>query len=228
MDRALFDINASFDNIDGIIITHEHSDHIRAIGTISRIHDIPIYANKETWRVILAMKSYNSIPFKNRVSFDGDFYIGSLAVSPFEVSHDAVDPVGFSIYSDNKKAVILTDTGYLPKAVLEIAKSADVCLLESNHDVHMLENGPYPVRLKNRILSRMGHLSNEDASNALIKIINSGCRYFTLAHLSQDNNTPETAYDSARKAALTLGAVDGKDIHIYVAPQYGPGDAIVL
>lgn len=227
IEHALENISASFDNIDGIIITHEHTDHIKAIGTISRKHNIDIYANKDTWNAIL-MKSYHNIPFANRKTFNGDFYIGSLAISPFSVSHDAVDPVGYSIYSNNKKAVIVMDTGYLPKAVLERAKGADACLLESNHDIHMLENGPYPVRLKNRILSRTGHLSNEDASKALIEIINSGCKHFSLTHLSQDNNTPEAAYDSAQKAAHSLGVVAGKDVHIYVAPQFGPGDAIVI
>lgn len=229
MDRALENINATFDNISAVIITHEHIDHIRAIGTISRRHDVPIYANQDTWNAILAMKSFNTIPFKNRVCFDGDFYIGSLAISPFSVSHDAVDPVGYSIYSsDNKKAVILTDTGYLPKHALQMALGADACLLESNHDVHMLENGPYPVRLKNRILSRKGHLSNDAASDALIEIINSGCKNFSLTHLSQDNNTPEAAFDTACAAALRLGAVAGKDVNINVAPQFGPGDAIVI
>ena len=151
IERALSDINASFDIIKGILVTHEHTDHIRAIGVISRKHDIPIYANEETWRVMLTMNSLGSIPFNNRIRYDGDFYIGSLAISPIKISHDSVDPAGYSIFNENKKAVIITDTGYLPKTTLGRMLGADACLIESNHDVHMLENGPYPVRLKNRI-----------------------------------------------------------------------------
>ncbi|MCK5128884.1 MAG: MBL fold metallo-hydrolase [Clostridiales bacterium] len=228
IDRALGDINASLDIIKGILVTHEHVDHIRAVGMLSRKNDIPIYANEDTWKAMLTMNSLGSIPFKNRVRFDGDFYIGSLAISPIKVSHDAADPVGYSIFNENKKAVVISDTGYLSKTVLNRMLGADACLMESNHDVHMVENGPYPVRLKNRILSKKGHLSNHDAAQALMQIINSGCKNFSLTHLSQDNNTPEAAYDSASAAALTLGAVAGKDVNIYVAPQFGPGDAIII
>ena len=221
-------INAEYVNINAVLITHEHIDHIRAISVISRRFDIPIYANENTWAAILNMKSFNDIPIKNRILFDGDFYVGSIAVSPFKISHDAADPVGFSLYANNKKAVVATDTGYFTKEALNAARGADACVLESNHDVHMLENGSYPVSLKNRILSRKGHLSNEDSSKALSQIIESGCINFSLAHLSQDNNTPEAAFDSASKAAGKLGAKVGKDVHIYIAPQYGPGDAIII
>ncbi len=228
IERALSDINASLDNIKGILVTHEHTDHIKAIGMISRKHDIPIYANEETWRVLLTMNSLGNIPFKNRIRFDGDFYIGSLAISPIKVSHDSVAPVGYSIYNDNKKAVLITDTGHLSKTALSRMMGADACFIESNHDVHMLENGPYPVRLKNRILSRKGHLSNHDAAEAIAKIYDSGCRNFSLIHLSQDNNTHEAAFDSAAAAVTALGAVPGKDVNIYIAPQFGPGDAIII
>ncbi len=221
-------VSASYDHIAAVVITHEHIDHIRAISVISRRYDIPIYANENTWNAILNMKSFNDIPIKNRVMFDGDFYVGSLAVSPFKISHDAADPVGYSIFSGNKKAVVATDTGYFTKAAMAAASGADACVIESNHDIHMLENGPYPVSLKNRILSRKGHLSNLDSALALEKIIESGCRNFSLAHLSQDNNTPEAAFDSAAAAVARLGAKVGKDVHIHIAPQFGPGDAIII
>ncbi len=225
---ALERVSAGFEHLKAVVITHEHIDHIRAISVISRRYDVPIYANENTWNAILNMKSFNDIPIKNRVMFDGDFYVGSLAISPFKISHDSADPVGYSIYSGNKKAVVATDTGYFTKAAMSAALGADACVLESNHDVHMLENGPYPVHLKNRILSRKGHLSNHDSSRVIEQIIESGCRNFSLAHLSQDNNTPEAAFDSAAKAAHNLGAKVGKDVNIYVAPQFGPGDAIII
>jgi phosphoribosyl 1,2-cyclic phosphodiesterase len=225
---ALENVSASYEHIKAVVITHEHIDHIRAISVISRRYDIPIYANEDTWNTILNMKSFNDIPLKNRVLFDGDFYVGSLAISPFKISHDAADPVGFSVFSDNRKAVVATDTGYFTKDALSAAMGADACVIESNHDVHMLENGPYPVRLKNRILSRKGHLSNHDSAQVMEQIIQSGCRHFSLAHLSQDNNTPEAAFDSASAAVSRLGAKVGKDVHIHVAPQFGPGDAIII
>lgn len=225
---ALSNVNASFETINAIILTHEHLDHIRAISVISRRYDVPIYANENTWNAILNMKSFNDIPLKNRILFSDDFYIGSIAVSPFKISHDVADPVGFSLYSENKKAIVVTDTGHFTKGAMSAAMGADACVIESNHDVHMLENGPYPVYLKNRILSRKGHLSNHDASKAITQIIESGCRNFSLAHISQDNNTPEAAFSSASAAAVSLGAKVGKDVHIHVAPQFGPGDAIII
>ena len=225
---ALKRISAGYENINAVLITHEHIDHIRAISVISRRFDIPIYANEDTWKAILSMKSFNDIPIKNRILFDGDFYVGSIAVSPFKISHDAANPVGYSLFSKSKKAVVMTDTGYFTKSAMSATKGADACIIESNHDVHMLENGPYPVRLKNRILGRQGHLSNNDSADALSSIIESGCRNFTLAHLSQDNNTPEAALDAASAAATKLGAKVGKDVNIYVAPQFGPGDAIII
>ncbi len=228
LGHALSNVNAGYETIDAVILTHEHIDHIRAISVISRRYDIPIYANEDTWKSILNMKSFNDIPIKNRVLFDGDFYVGSIAVSPFKISHDTADPVGFSLYSGNKKAVVVTDTGCFTKSALNAAMGADACVLESNHDVHMLENGPYPIHLKNRILSRKGHLSNADSAAVLTKIIESGCRNFALAHLSQDNNTPEAALDSASAAAASLGAKVGKDIHINIAPQFGPGEAFII
>ena len=230
--RAIADvlkrINAGYMNINAVLITHEHIDHIRAISVVSRRFDVPIYANENTWAAILAMKSFCDIPTKNRILFDGDFYVGSIAVSPFRISHDSADPVGFSLYSQNKKAVVVTDTGYFTRDALSAASGADACIIESNHDVHMLQNGPYPVSLKNRILSRKGHLSNEDSAIALAQIIESGCRHFSLAHLSEENNTPEAALSSATGAAARLGAKVGKDVHIHVAPQFGPGEAIII
>jgi phosphoribosyl 1,2-cyclic phosphodiesterase len=225
---ALKMVNAGYVNINAVLITHEHIDHIRAISVISRRFDVPIYANEDTWAAILAMKSFGDIPVKNRILFAGDFYVGSIAVSPFKISHDAADPVGFSLYSQNKKAVVVTDTGYFTKESLNAARGADACVLESNHDVHMLENGPYPVRIKNRILGRKGHLSNEDSATALAQIIEGGCRNFSLAHLSEENNTPEAALSSATGAAARLGAKAGKDVNIHVAPQFGPGEAIII
>ena len=228
INDALGMLNAGYENINAVLITHEHIDHIRAISVISRRYNIPIYANEDTWAAILNMKSFNDIPIKNRILFSGDFYVGSIAVSPFKISHDAADPVGYSLFSKNRKAVVATDTGYFTKEALSAASGADACVIESNHDVHMLENGPYPVSLKNRILSRKGHLSNDDSSQALTSIIQSGCTNFSLAHLSQDNNTPEAAFDCASKAAESLGARVGRDVKIHVAPQFGPGDAIII
>lgn len=225
---ALQNVSAGYENINAVLITHEHIDHIRAISVISRRYDVPIYANEDTWAAILNMKSFNDIPTKNRILFDGDFYVGSIAISPFKISHDTADPVGFSLYSNNKKAVVVTDTGHFTKDALAAAMGADACVIESNHDVHMLQNGPYPVVLKNRIMSRKGHLSNADSAQVITQIIQSGCRNFSLAHLSQDNNTPEAAFDSASKAVGALGAKVGKDVNIYVAPQFGPGEAIII
>lgn len=227
---GLADVGAGFGDIKGVLITHEHSDHIKGIGVLARRHNIPVYANAGTWSAILQSGRVGDIPQHLRIQFadSGDFTIGDIHVSPFAIPHDAAAPVGYALESSGTRVVTATDMGYMPKSVLSRLAGADVLMLEFNHDVQMLQNGPYPYHLKQRILSRHGHLCNEDAAKILTTVLNTGCRHFMLAHLSQENNTPEAAYDAAWKELLTMGHRPGNGVAVEVAPADRIGKAFVL
>lgn len=226
--QALENVEAKFSDLSAVIITHEHIDHIKAIGVMARRHGVPIYANEGTWSKIMEQGRVGEIPMEQRICFDRDFFIGDLAITPMAIPHDAAQPVGFSIYGGGVRVLSATDMGYMPKQVLAAASGADIIMMEFNHDVHMLQNGAYPHYLKKRILSRHGHLSNDDAAIALKSLVDNGSRRFMLGHLSKENNTPEAAYDSACAAASDCGATVGVDVEIEVAPPVGPGKAFIL
>lgn len=189
------DINPS--DIDGILITHEHSDHIKGAGILSRRFDIPIYANEGTWEGM--EKSIGNISDKNIfIIGNNDFEIGSLGINPFKIHHDCNDPLGFSIFSRNKKASILTDTGIVDENIMNAIRGSDILMVESNHDVDMLKVGSYPFYLKKRVLGKWGHLSNEDAGKIITETITKEDAIVILGHLSLENNFPELALETVR------------------------------
>lgn len=195
MEKSLENINVNPSDLTAILITHEHNDHIKGAGILSRRYNIPIYANEATWS---AMENLlGEIDYNNRCYFKTgeEFNIGDVRIRPFKKSHDAAEPVGFSFFCGRNKATIATDLGYMSKGVAANIMNSDIVLLESNHDLDMLINGSYPWPLKKRILSDHGHLSNKAAGEALKKLIEMksiGIVY--LGHLSQNNNRPEIAY----------------------------------
>lgn len=230
IEEGLQNVGAKFDDIDAIIITHEHIDHINGIGVIARRHGIPIYANSGTWDAILNGGRVGEIPYSKRIRFEdrGSFFVGDINISPFPIPHDAASPVGFSISNQDSRIVTATDMGYMPESVLNIIIGADVLQLEFNYDEHMLNNGSYPYMLKQRILSNKGHLSNDISAKVLIKAIESGCRNFMLAHLSRENNTPEAAYDAACRELFDVGLKPGESLQIQVAPADRIGKAFFV
>ncbi|HZK34177.1 MAG TPA: MBL fold metallo-hydrolase, partial [Bacillota bacterium] len=159
---GLSDVGVDGSELKGLLITHEHTDHIRGAGVLSRRFDIPIYANEKTWA---AMESrIGKVQPSNIRVFDNnmDFYIQDINVQAYEIPHDAVDPVGFSFYCNNKKISITTDLGHTNNKLIKTVMDSDMVILEANHDIDMLKSGPYPPMLKRRILGRKGHLSNVD------------------------------------------------------------------
>ena len=225
IESALKQIDQNPIDIDGIFITHEHSDHIKGAGIISRRYDIPIYANENTWRVmetkIGKIKESNAIIIENNSVDIKDMHIVS-----YNISHDAAAPIGFALYSENKKACIATDLGYFSDEVKTMIKDADVVLLESNHDVEMVKFGPYPYPLKRRILSDVGHLSNEACGKAIVEIMNDKQKHIILGHLSKTNNYPDLAYQTVLSILKENYIEIGRDISLNLARRDMPSDVI--
>ena len=190
VEANLSEIGVNISQIDAILVTHEHIDHVRALGVLCRKHGLPVYANEGTWNGILQKES--GIPQRcRRVFYTGeDFYIGAMSVHPFPIPHDALEPVGYTLSCQGLSCGIATDIGHIEEGWLRAVSGCQALVLEANHDVEMVERGPYPQRLKKRILSRNGHLNNADCAKALVKLAGAGTRAAFLAHLSADNNLP--------------------------------------
>lgn len=203
--------------LDGIIITHEHTDHVRGAGILSRKYNLPIYANAKTW---LAMQKYiGTIAPQNVRVFDTnhDFFIGDCNIFPFSIPHDAADPVGFTFFHQGKKISQLTDLGHMPASLLDVVEDSHLILLESNHDLTKLENSARPASLKRRIRSNHGHLSNESAAETCLSLINRGCRRFILGHMSGEANTPQIAYQTTEQFLTRNGVQLKQDAELYLA-----------
>lgn len=190
----LAQIGVDITEIDGILLTHEHSDHIAGAGVLARRHKIPVYARERTH--LAAHPIIKDLGHGLRQVHGEDFFLKDLYIQSFPVSHDAVDPVGFAIYGGDKKISIITDTGFVPQEALEKTKESNLYFIESNHDKEMLWKGPYPMELKLRIAGAEGHLSNEDAGRYVLQQLQTGKEIVVLGHLSSDNNTEERAYET--------------------------------
>jgi len=176
-------------SIDGIILTHAHADHVRGVGVFSRKFDTPIYGHPETLDSI----SHYLTRFEKVTSWKFSFQIKDLTFTPFLLSHDAIPTVGYLITDLHHTIAICTDLGVVTETVINNLKQAETLILESNHDPELLLNGRYPWELKERISSRVGHLSNHDTGKLLKTILKGQIPNIILAHLSEENNTPELA-----------------------------------
>lgn len=215
VETALKDLGQDVRDIKGILITHEHSDHIAGVDVLSRKHNIPVFMTEPTW---LACSSKLNIGSRlTRVISKSEFYIDDLLVEPFELPHDAADPVGYCVSAGSRKAAVATDLGYFPQTVEYKLHSCDLVLLESNHDVQMLISGRYPYMLKQRIKSRRGHLSNDDAADAAVKLVSAGVTSILLGHLSRENNSEQLAYRTVTDVLLESGITPGRDVALGIA-----------
>ena len=200
-----------------ILVTHEHSDHIRGVGVLSRRYNIPIYANKGTWdgmNTKIGEIRENNIKCFNSTE---DFNIRDFNIKSYDISHDANEPVGFSIEKDKVKISIVTDLGYIDENIIEQVRDSNLVVLESNHDEEMLKAVSYPYFLKIRILSNIGHLSNETAGNAIIDLVNKNVESILLAHLSRENNFPELAIETVKNILDDEKIIVGEDIGLDLA-----------
>lgn len=211
-------------SIHALLITHEHADHMKGAGVVSRKLNIPVYATEGTWEGMV--RSLGELPKQHRLIIrpDESFFVNDVEAVPFHIPHDANDPTGFRFYVGQYSVAIATDLGHFSKFVYQAVEGADIVLLESNHDPDMLMNNPsYPARLKTRILGRKGHLSNEAGAQAAVKLLESGTKHLLLGHLSQENNTPDIAYRVVSTALTEAGAVIGDDVTLNVASRYQAG-----
>ncbi|MUV37913.1 Hydroxyacylglutathione hydrolase [Lentibacillus sp. JNUCC-1] len=212
MDRLFSEVSVDPSELSGILVTHEHSDHIKGLGIIARKYQLPIYANEKTWS---AME--NSI---GKISLDQKFHFGmeqvktfgDIDVESFGVSHDAADPMFFTFNKDGKKVALVTDLGYVSDRIKKTVEGADAYIFEANHDVSMLRMGRYPWSVKRRILGDSGHVSNEDCGLALCDIVGNETERIYLAHLSQDNNMKDLARMSVADVLQTRGITT--DLHV--------------
>lgn len=215
-EQALLSIGVNANEIKGILISHEHSDHIQGAGVLSRKHNIPIYATRLTWQAA-GGKLGKILAHNAREISKSDFFVDDLLIEPFETPHDAADSVGFCVSRGAKKIGVATDLGHFPKSVEHRLHSCDLVLLEANHDKKMLASGPYPHHLKQRIKGRHGHLSNDDAAHAAIKLAAAGVSSILLGHLSQENNEAKLAFRTVTDALMDAGFVPGRDISLGLA-----------
>lgn len=225
IEKALKDIDEDAAKIDGIFVTHEHIDHVKGVGVMSRRYDIPIYANELTWKGMA--KNIGKIKEENiRIINKESIYIKDMHISCFPIPHDAADPMGYTVSCGNKKVSVATDLGHFSKEVENAVKNSDVVLLESNHDVGMLKFGPYPYSLKRRILSDIGHLSNDACGEAIVSMIKYNTKRVILGHLSKTNNYPELAYETVVSVLRENGVKLNDDISVYMAERDMPSNYI--
>jgi len=206
IEQGLSEIGLKGSEINGIVITHEHSDHTKGLGVLARKYGVPIYGTPETLEEISKMKYLGEYPPELFRSFqpDVDFSVGDLEVKPFRIDHDAANPVAYRIQHGKKSVAVATDMGHYDQYIIDHLQGLDALLVESNHDVKMLETGPYPYYLKRRILGDHGHLSNENAGRLLGYILHDRLKYILLGHLSKENNYEELAYETV-KLEITQG-----------------------
>lgn len=218
-------------DIDGILVTHEHADHISGLGVMARKYGIPIYATKGTIDAIRQNGNVGEIDEElfHEVRADEKLAIKDLTVNPMQISHDAAQPVAYRVSYGRKRVAICTDLGHFTDYTVDCLRGMDALLLEANHDVNMLQVGSYPYYLKQRILGDKGHLSNENSGRLLSRVLHDGIQAILLGHLSKENNLPELAYEAVRME-ITLGdnPYNANDFPMQVAKRSEPTPAIQI
>ncbi len=217
LGKTLTCVDIPIEAIDAILITHEHTDHTKGLGVLARKLGMPIYASRGTIASLPDTKFSDEL--LHPISDGCDFEIGSIGICPFSIPHDASEPLGYTYFCKGKKLALATDIGETNDKILSAVSGSDTVLLESNHDIQMLRYGSYPDYLKRRILGSKGHLSNEKAAEAAVKIAKTGTKNIILGHLSRENNMPDIAYITTAKA---LSAEGIEDINLRVADRYAP------
>lgn len=231
IEEGLHTLGIQGNELKGILITHEHADHIQGLGVFSRKYEIPIYATRGTIEGIRAQSSLGRLPegLLHEVDIDQNFMLGDMEICPFAISHDARQPSGFRIGNAKKTVAVATDLGKYDDYTVENLQNLNAVVLEANHDIHMLEVGPYPYVLKRRVMGDKGHLSNELTGRLLCDILHDDLQYVILGHLSKENNYEELAYETV-KLEVSIGdnPYRGEDIPMMVAQRDKVSDIITL
>lgn len=222
---CLCNMNINPSELDGILVTHEHTDHTSGVGVVARKYDIPVYASTGTWQNM----NVGYVPSVNVHMFNENkpFEIGSAVVTPFDIPHDAAQPTGYIISSGGKRLAVATDMGCIDPVVEDALFGCDAVILEANYDEHMLMSGKYPEHLKRRIEGRNGHLDNKDTGVLAGELVKNGTKRIMLGHLSNENNSPEIAFAEVARELEFSGISVGVDVSLSVAPRYDASENIL-
>lgn len=228
LEQALWNIGADADNISNIFITHEHNDHVKGLKVFSKKHKIRAVMTQGTYEALSRTDALENVEECCIITPDG-VDLGCMLVKAFGTSHDSKESCGYTVEMANgRKVAVATDLGIMTDTVFDAIKGADLVMLESNHDVNMLQCGGYPYILKRRILGVKGHLSNDACAETVAKLIKTGTTRFFLGHLSRENNLPQLAYQTSVCALSMEGANEGDDYLIRVAKPVWDEKAMIL
>ena len=226
IENALNNKNINISDIDAILITHEHTDHTKSLGTISKKFNIPVYANSKTWDAIGTIKEKIQKENKNEFNINETFEIGDIKISPFSIPHDAADPCGFNLTYNDKTISIATDLGHIDYNLIKNLDESSFIFLESNYDLNILKCSKYPYMLKQRISGPKGHLSNDNAAKAISYLLSNGLNNVMLGHLSKENNFPELAYQTVFDEICTNNNFNENSFKLSVATRNEPSNII--
>lgn len=228
--KYLKNLGLDFENIWGVFITHDHADHIKAVGLIGEKHHVPVYTTRKVHEGIqrsyaVTEKLYSS---KKYIEKGETVQVGEFKVTAFEVSHDATDNVGYTIEYKEKRFTFATDLGYIGEEVAKHLELAHYLVLEANYDLQMLQQGPYPIYLKNRIIAETGHLSNDQTGMFLAENYKEHLQHVFLCHLSRENNLPEIAYTTVQNHLEEKQIVVGKDLELVTLDRLNPSELYIF
>ena len=220
IEQALASIGEDAARLNGLLITHEHTDHIAGAGVLMRRYKIPLYVNQATWKAMRPLIGPIDEDLLRLTDTGLTTQIGDLAVTPFAIPHDACEPVGYHILTPRGGVTVMTDVGQMSGGLLDQAAGSQIVLIEANYDHTMLMAGSYPFILKQRVSSNLGHLSNDDCARAIGELWRRGTRRFILSHLSKENNFPELAYQTVVNHLQTIGVRPEWDLQLGVARRF--------
>ena len=212
-------------SVKRILITHDHADHIKSVGALSHDMNLPVYATRRVHEGIdqnYCVTRKVATEHKMEIEVDKEIKLGDFVVRPFAVPHDASENVGYEIEVEGLVFVVITDCGSITDSIKEHINNADYLVIEANHDVEMLKNGPYPKYLQDRILSGTGHLSNTSCGDALVENMSEKLKHIWLCHLSEENNHPELARKTVEQILRSHGVIPGKDVELEVLKRKTP------
>ena len=231
IETALNEIDRKPSDLNGILVTHEHIDHVKGLGVMARKHGIPIYTTGGTISEIKKMSSVGTIDDSlfHEIEPDEPFFINDLSIDASAIWHDAADPVCYSISDGKSKFSIATDMGNFDDYVVNKLKNSDIMVIEANHDIRMLQAGPYPYYLKQRILGDRGHLSNELSGQLLCDILHDNLKHIMLGHLSRENNYAKLAYETVKlEVTLAENEYKGEDLDMFVASRDSVSEIVTV
>ena len=229
IEQGLNSIDLEAKDMKGILVTHEHIDHIAGLGVMARRHHLPIYATLATIKAIQATSSVGKIDpdLFHVVRPMETFTIGDMTIKPLHISHDAADPVAYHVSNGSHRMAVVTDLGCYDETIVSELQGLDALLLEANHDIHMLQTGIYPYPLKQRILGDKGHLSNESSGRLLCRLLHDNFGAVMLGHLSKDNNYEALAYEAVRmEIAMGDNPYKADDFPVFVAKRDQPSQIL--